>query len=174
MSECCSGDDEKMQINNRTIDQFHLPYVIADISGNHEQDYTKACLLIKSAKDAGCDAVKFQTYLPNDLTLPNLGTFKGRDLYELYDSIFMPHFWYPELFKYAKELGITAFTTIFNPIDVEWLEKLGCPAYKISSYEINYIDLLDAVKSTNKLLWCLRDVLQGYRTWFLWLTESRY
>ncbi len=139
-----------MIIDKRTIDLFHPPYMIADISGNHEQDFQKALKLIKASKDAGCDAVKFQTYKPEGLTMPNLGMFKGRDLFELYTNICMPYEWYPELFAYAKEIGIVPFTTVFNPEDVEWLEKLECPAYKISSYEINYFDLLEAVSATNK------------------------
>lgn len=142
-----------MQICNRLIATGQKPFILADISGNHEQDIEKAYLLIKATKDSGCDAVKFQTYKPEHLSMPGLGTFKGQttiDLYELYQSIYMPYEWYPELMDYAKTIDLPAFTTIFNPSDIGWLEKLDCPAYKISSYDINYIQILDAVRQTQK------------------------
>src|SRR3990167_671588 len=142
-----------MLIKNKEIGTLFPPFIIADISGNHEQDFAKAISLIKAVKDSGCDAVKFQTYKPEGLSRPGLGQFKGKsliDLYELYGSIYMPYEWYPELFAYAKEIDLIAFTTIFNPEDMEMLEKLDCPAYKISSYEINFMQLLNVVKQTGK------------------------
>lgn len=139
-----------MQIKNRIISLQYPPFIMADISGNHEQNINKAFELIKATKDAGCDAVKFQTYKPEQLTMPGLGQFKGIDLYELYQSICMPYEWYCELFEYAKSIDLTVLTTVFSPEDVEWLERLGCPAYKISSYEIHYLDLLNTVKETGK------------------------
>lgn len=142
-----------MKIGNKFIDNGHLPFICADISGNHEQNKDKAIALIKATKEAGCDAVKFQTYKPEELSHKGLGQFKGKatiDLYELYQSIYMPYEWYPDLFAYAKEIDLIAFTTIFNPQDMEMLEKLDCPAYKISSYEINYVGLLNAVLETKK------------------------
>lgn len=139
-----------MQIKNRQISQLNPPFIMADISGNHEQDIRKAHELIESVKKAGCDAVKFQTYKPEQLSMPGLGQFKGRDLYELYQSICMPYEWYEELFNYAKSIDLMAFTTVFSPEDVEWLEKLDCPAYKISSYDIHYLDLLNTVRETSK------------------------
>lgn len=139
-----------MEIANRRISVLDPPYILADISGNHNQVFQTAINLIKAAKDSGCDAVKFQTYKPEHLTMPNLGFYKGRELWELYSSICMPYDWYPELFAYSKSINLTAFTTVFNPADVEWLEKLGCPAYKVGSYDINYLELLDAVRDTGK------------------------
>lgn len=139
-----------MQIDKRIISLNEPPYIIADISGNHNQDLATARALVIATKASGCDAVKFQTYKPEHLTMPNLGTYKGRDLWELYTSICMPYEWYPELFALARELRLTAFTTVFCPDDIDWLEALGCPAYKVGSYDINYLRLLDAVRATGK------------------------
>lgn len=139
-----------MQICNRLIATGQKPFIIADISGNHDQKIENAVELVEATKEAGCEAVKFQTYKPEHLSMAGLGTFKGRDLYELYQSICMPYEWYPELFGYARNIGLIPFTTVFYPPDVEWLEKLDCPAYKISSYEVNYLHLLDAVRQTGK------------------------
>lgn len=139
-----------MRIGNREIGSLYPPYIIADISGNHEQSLQKAYKLIKATKDSGCDAVKFQTYKPEQLSMKGLGLFKGEDLYELYQRICMPYKWYRELFNYAEAIGLTAFTTVFDPSDIGWLEEMGCPAYKISSYEVNYDNLLNAVNQTKK------------------------
>jgi N-acetylneuraminate synthase len=139
-----------MKIKNREIGSSFPPYIIADISGNHEQNIQKAYDLIDATKASGCDAVKFQTYKPEHLSMKGLGLFKGEDLYSLYQRICMPYEWYQDLFDYAEGLDLTAFTTVFDPSDVEWLEKMGCPAYKISSYEINYDNLLNSVKQTGK------------------------
>lgn len=139
-----------MQILHRIINRQNPPFIAADISGNHEQDFQKALRLIKTTKDAGCDAVKFQTYTPDALTRSGFGRYKQWDMYELYQNICMPVDWHKELFAYAKSIDLIAFTTAFHPSDIQWLEDLGCPAYKISSYEIRYIDLLNEVRLTNK------------------------
>lgn len=147
-----------MFIAGREIGNKVPPYVVAEISGNHCGDIALAHRLIKAAKDAGANAVKFQAYEPEDLTIdcdrPDFiikdGLWKGRKLYELYQKVHTPFEWFPRLFEEGKRYEITVFASVFSKRGVDMLEKLGCPAYKIASMEIVDIPLIEYAASTGK------------------------
>lgn len=141
--------------------QFPLkpPLLVAEISANHNQNLALALKTIESAKNAGADFVKLQTYTPDSLTIDsnapyfriNGGTkWDGQTLYELYKQAYTPFEWHEELFKYARSLGIGIFSSPFCARGVELLEKLSCPMYKIASFEITDIALISLVASTHK------------------------
>jgi N-acetylneuraminate synthase len=149
-----------MRIGNREINSSQPPYVVAEISGNHSGNLFRAKELIKAAKRAGADAVKTQCYEPDTITLPcnkadfiiQDGLWKGRTLYELYEAAHTPFKWHPELYKLARDLEITIFSSVFDHSSIEFLERLGCPAYKIASMEIVDIPLIQRAAATNKPL----------------------
>jgi pseudaminic acid synthase len=147
-------------IAGRTIGPGQPPYVIAELSGNHNGDIRRAFRLIEAAKAAGADAVKLQTYTPETMTIDHDGPgFKikgglwdGRQLYELYREAQTPWKWHPDLFEHAKKVGITCFSTPFDPSAVDFLETLGAPAYKIASFEIVDTPLVRHAAKTGKPL----------------------
>ncbi len=148
-----------MTINGRTIGQGQPAYIIGEISANHNHDKEIAKQTIKMAKEVGLDAVKIQTYTPDTITIDcdrsyfqvNQGTiWDGTTLYKLYETAYTPYEWHEELFAYAKEIGITIFSTPFDHTAVTLLETLQTPAYKIASFEINDIPLLRRVARTKK------------------------
>jgi pseudaminic acid synthase len=147
-------------IAGRTIGPGQPPYVIAELSGNHNGDIRRAFRLIEAAKTAGADAVKLQTYTPETMTIDHDGPgFKikgglwdGRQLYELYSEAQTPWKWHPDLFEHAKKVGITCFSTPFDPSAVDFLETLGAPAYKIASFEIVDTPLIRHAAKTGKPL----------------------
>lgn len=149
-----------MRIGDREIGNFLKPYVIAEVSCNHGGELNNALELIEAAKWAGADAVKFQAYTPDTITLdchkPDFiiqdGLWKGRTLYELYAEAYTPWDWFPGLFKRAQKLGITCFASVFDPSSVDMLERLGCPAYKIASMEIVDTPLIKYAAKTKKPL----------------------
>jgi len=134
------------------------PYIIAEASCNHGGHLDNALSLIDAAKFAGADAVKFQAYTADTLTLdchkPDFiiqeGLWKGRNLYQLYSQTQTPFDWFPKLFKHAKKVGITIFASVFDPTSVDMLAKLNCPAYKIASMEITDIPLIQYAAKQNK------------------------
>lgn len=136
------------------------PYIVAEISCNHCGDIERAFELINVAKDSGADAVKFQAYTADTITLdsdkPDFiikdGPWKGRRLYELYTVAQTPWEWWPHLFKTAHDLDITIFASVFDYSSVSMLEGLDCPAYKIASMEIVDIPLIKHAASTGKPL----------------------
>src|SRR3954464_4031460 len=123
-----------MQIAGREIGNGKLPYIVCEISCNHNGDLNTALQLIKAAKWAGANAVKFQAYTPDTLTLdcvkPDFiiqeGLWKGQGLYDLYSKTYTPFEWFPRLFKEAQKAGITIFASVFDPSSVDMLEALGC------------------------------------------------
>lgn len=131
------------KIDNRIINDGEPPYLIAEISGNHNGELSRALELIHMAKEAGADAVKIQTYTADTMTLPiktgdfiiNGGIWDGKSLYELYEWAHTPWDWHLKLFEYAKELNITLFSSPFDETAVDLLESLKTPAYKIASFE---------------------------------------
>ena len=150
----------KISINDRVISENEKPYVIAEISANHSGNIATAFKLIKSARDAGADAVKLQTYTAESLTLksnkPDFqitdGLWKGNTLYSLYENASMPWDWHGPLFECAREHGITIFSSPFDRDAVELLHELDCPAYKIASFELQDTKLIEFAAGTGKPL----------------------
>lgn len=140
-----------------TIDQTS-PFFVAEISANHQGQLSMAHKLVEAASEAGANAVKFQTYTADTMTL-DLENFKissdhklwgNRKLYELYDEAHTPWDWHYELFSHARELGLIPFSTPFDISAVDFLEKLNCSIYKIASLETGDLDLIEAVGKTGK------------------------
>ena len=147
-----------MKINNRPINVENPPYIIAEMSANHNGDINNAYKIIDMAKTAGADAVKLQTYKPDTITMdvhtPEFmiegGLWDGQSLYELYESAFMPWEWHKPLFEYAQKIGITIFSSPFDNTAVDLLEDLNAPAYKIASFEAVDLPLIKYVAQTGK------------------------
>jgi len=133
------------------------PFIIAELSGNHNRSKDLAIDLIRAAAKAGASAVKLQTYTPACLTIRGAFTITepsspwlGRELFDLYEEASTPWEWHEELFQVAREEGIPCFSTPFSTRAVEFLETLGNPIYKVASFEINHIPLLQCVAETGK------------------------
>ena len=148
----------KLVIDSYTISDNHPPYIIAEMSGNHNGKIDRAFKLIELAKKSGANAVKLQTYTPDTMTIDHDsldfrvkgGLWDGNTLYELYEKAYTPWDWHKELFLKGKEIGITIFSTPFDNSAVEFLETLGAPAYKIASFENSDLPLIEKVASTKK------------------------
>ena len=146
------------KINNRSIGQDFPPYVIAEMSANHNGDIENAYKIIDMAKRAGADAIKLQTYRPDTITMdmntPEFmiegGLWDGQSLYELYESAYMPWDWHKPLFEYANKIGMTIFSSPFDNTAVDLLEDLNVPAYKIASFEAVDLPLIKYVAQTGK------------------------
>ncbi len=146
------------EINGVKIGKGYKPYIIAELSANHGGDLQRAKDSIKAAKKAGASAVKIQTYTPDTMTLNcfkedfliNEGLWKGYNLYKLYEEAYTPYEWHEDLFSYAKNIGITIFSSPFDETAIDLLEKLNAPAYKIASFEINDLPLIQYAASTKK------------------------
>lgn len=128
---------------------------VGEISANHDGSIERALELIKQAADGGFTSVKFQTYTADEMTRPGLykinkGLWKGYDLYDLYKKGSTPREWHKDLFSYAKECNIRAFSSVFHPFGVEFLEQFDPWMYKIASFEITYKDLLAEVARTGR------------------------
>ncbi len=147
-----------MYINKRKIGPNELPFIIAEMSANHNGDINNAYKIIDMAKQAGADAVKLQTYKPDTITMdmrtPEFmiegGLWDGQSLYELYKEAHMPWEWHQPLFDYAKKVGITIFSSPFDNTAVDLLEDLNTPAYKIASFEAVDLPLIKYVAQTGK------------------------
>lgn len=147
-----------LTITSRTIGPDHPPYVIAELSANHNGDKDQAMRLIKAARQTGADAVKIQTYRADTITLKSDadaftikgGLWDGRTLYDLYEEAHTPWDWHKEMFDYARDLGITMFSSPFDTTAVDLLEDLNAPAYKIASFEAVDLPLIQYVAGTGK------------------------
>jgi len=146
-------------IHGRVIGPGRPVYVIAEMSANHGQDFDQAVRIIQAAGQAGADAVKLQTYTPDTLTLDcdrpefriGKGTpWEGRTLHELYGEACTPWDWQPRLKKVAEELGMHLFSTPFDFSAVEFLEQMSVPAYKVASFELVDIPLIERIARTGK------------------------
>lgn len=134
------------------------PFIIAEMSGNHNQSLERALDMIEIAAKAGADAVKLQTYTADTITLDHdspeflvdLPLWKGRKLYELYEEAHTPWDWHAPMFEKALDLGITIFSSPFDETAVDFLEKLGAPLYKIASFELVDVPLIRYVAQTKK------------------------
>jgi len=151
---------KRFKISNKTISENTPPYIVAEMSANHNGKIKNAIKIIKSAKHAGADAIKIQTYNPDSLTIPSKrkefvikkGLWKNFTLYDLYKKASTPLEWQKDLFTEAKKIGITIFSTPFDIKGFEILEKLNCPAYKIASFELVDLDLIQNIAKTKKPL----------------------
>lgn len=148
----------QIEIAGRPIGPDHSPYVIAELSANHNGKLETALRIIEEAKKAGADAVKLQTYRPDTITLNcdsedfkiRGGLWDGRTLYELYEEAHMPWDWHKPLFDCARQLGITIFSSPFDNTAIDLLEDLNAPAYKIASFEAVDLPLIKYAASTGK------------------------
>ena len=145
-------------IKNRKISRNFPPYIIAELSANHNGSLSKAKKTILEAKKNGADAIKIQTYTPDTMTIDcdkddfiiKDGLWSGYKLYDLYKEAYTPYEWHKDLFDYAKEIDITIFSTPFDESAVELLENLNTPAYKIASFELCDLPLIKLIASKGK------------------------
>ncbi|OCH97565.1 pseudaminic acid synthase [Legionella jamestowniensis] len=148
----------ELMIDGRRISPDNPPYIIAELSANHNGKLENAFRIIKEAKKAGADAVKLQTYRPDTITIKcdtedfciQGGLWGGKTLYQLYEEAHMPWEWHEPLFNYARKLGITIFSSPFDTTAVDLLESLNAPAYKIASFEAIDLPLIKYVARTGK------------------------
>lgn len=147
-----------IEIDNIKIGEDQPPYIIAEISANHNGDIKNAIKLIDMAKDCGANAVKLQSYTPDTITLDSNnddfiiegGLWDGRRLYDLYAEAFLPWEWHKPLFDHARNKDITIFSSVFDNSSVDFLEDLNTPAYKIASFEAIDLPLIKYTASTGK------------------------
>ena len=151
-----------MLIDNRVIDKTHAPFVIAEVSGNHNQSLDRAVAIVDAAADAGAHAIKLQTYTADTMTIDVDGPgfriddpaslWHGETLYQLYQKAHTPWNWHGPLFERARARGLVAFSTPFDETAVDFLESLCVPCYKIASFENTDHALIRRVAATGKPL----------------------
>ncbi len=149
---------QTVQIKNRIIGEGHPTYIIAEMSANHAGSIERAKEIIRAAKDAGADCIKIQTYTPDTLTIDchneyfqvKNGTWEGENLYNLYGKAYTPWEWQKELKEEADRIGIDFFSTPFDKSAVDFLEEIGSEFYKIASFEMIDLPLIEYVASKGK------------------------
>ncbi|MEY5049360.1 MAG: pseudaminic acid synthase [Bacteroidota bacterium] len=146
-----------IKIGSFTIGENYKPFVIAEMSGNHNQSLDRALAIVEAASKAGAHAIKLQTYTPDTMTIPGALTiedegslWKGRELYDLYKEAYTPWEWHKPIFDKCKELGMFAFSTPFDETAVDFLESLNVEAYKVASFENTDWPLLKKIAQTGK------------------------
>lgn len=147
-----------IEINKRCVGSGYPTYIIAEMSANHNQDFNQAVEIIKAAKDAGADAIKLQTYTPDTVTIDCNNEYfcikgtiwEGKNLYELYREAYTPWEWQSELKKIANGLELDFFSTPFDETAVDFLESMDVPIYKVASFEVVDIPLLQKISQTGK------------------------
>jgi pseudaminic acid synthase len=146
-----------IKIGKYTVGNQHQPFIIAEMSGNHNQSLNRAKNIIEAAARAGAHAIKLQTYTADTMTLKGALTIEdknslwyGKELHELYQIACTPYEWHEPLFQYAQSLGLEIFSTPFDESAVDFLEDLGVPVYKIASFENTDHPLLKKVAQTGK------------------------
>ena len=145
-------------IGGRPVGPTHKPFIIAEMSGNHNQSLARALALVDAAAAAGVDALKLQTYTANTITMDTgfaineagQSLWEGKNLYKLYQEAHTPWAWHAEIFARARQLGMLAFSSPFDETAVDFLETLDVPAYKIASFENAHWPLLRKVATTGK------------------------
>jgi N-acetylneuraminate synthase len=150
--------EKKIKIAGREVSEGNSPYVIAEMSANHNGNIETAFKIIEAAKQAGAEAIKLQTYRPDTITLDSTceefmikeGIWAGKSLFELYESAHLPWDWHKPLFEHARKLGITIFSSPFDNTAIDLLEGLNAPAYKIASFEAVDLPLIKYAASTRK------------------------
>lgn len=164
-------------IDKVSVGTTHRPFIIAEMSGNHNQSLERALAIVDAAADAGAQAIKLQTYTADTMTMAGAYTitddnslWKGRELYELYQEAYTPWEWHPPIFERARQRGLVAFSSPFDETAVDFLESLQVPAYKIASFENTDLPLLRKVAATGKPVIMstgvatLSDIDEGVRT----------
>ena len=150
---------KEINLDGKKIGEDYPAFIIAEVSANHLQSFDKAVEIIKAAKKAGADAVKLQTYTPDTITLDcdneyfqiTQGTiWDGTTLHKLYQEAYTPWEWQPKLKQIAEEEGLICFSSPFDYTSVDFLEEMNVPAYKIASFEITDIPLIEYVASKGK------------------------
>jgi len=151
-----------IRIGERAVGRGERPYLIAEMSGNHNHSLERALTIVDAAAEAGADAVKLQTYTADTMTLDlrapgfviddSASLWNGRQLYDLYHEAHTPWEWHAPIMARARERGIDCFSTPFDPTAVAFLESLGVTAYKIASFEVTDLPLIERVAATGKPL----------------------
>ena len=151
-----------IEIAGRPIGADHPPFVIAEMSGNHNQDLNRALKIVEAAAKAGAHAIKLQTYTADTITLDKRGgsfeindsqsLWSGKNLHELYKQAYTPWEWHAPIMARAQELGLICFSSPFDETAVDFLEELNAPAYKIASFENNHLPLIAKAAATGKPL----------------------
>jgi N-acetylneuraminate synthase len=151
------------EIEGRRIGEGEPVFVVAEMSANHNGSYDEAVRILEAAKEAGADAVKLQTYTPDTMTIDcDAATFvidggtpwDGETLYRLYGEALTPWDWHPKLAARARDLGLVLFSSPFDATAVEFLESMEAPLYKVASFEIVDVPLLERVAQTGKPVIC--------------------
>lgn len=153
---------DSIKIGNRLVGRHHAPFIIAEMSGNHNQSLERALEIVEAAAKMGAHALKIQTYMPDTMTLDmderefhisdSNSLWSGTSLYKLYGEAYTPWEWHKPIFDHARKLGIIPFSTPFDDTAVDFLEGLDVPCYKIASFENTDLPLIRRVAATGKPL----------------------